>query len=717
MKKLPIVLSAVAFSFIAACSQDSPNDNVNNEPVHIDYNVDHKAALLRSLPSNAVVYARYPNLTAMLTGPQADALYPAIAHPTMQTQTAAILEGIDNNLLSKIENPQIRELASLLVNKQTAPLEMAVIAASSLTPELILQTKFNLADIGELKSVLEQIVAASQNQLQLLEGPDAEGNFKLATGPFNAFGYFDLNSKDFVIYGGPTALESNLTKYREGKLEKRDDLRTFEAQFDTAGAGFALWADADKLWGQLSPLAPPNIKPQLEQLNIQDTKFIYLGSAAKDGHGSMRLHLQYKEGGDNLFYFPTSKPALDVQVAMPLNFTATVPVPNQQHLAQLIKLDNQFSTSPSLNANITEITEKLKTEYQLDFNQLISSFGSNATIVNDKAGTWASLPIQNSEAFDALIKITQDKLGATLAKTTVSGADIVHYTLPGLTKLALNSAQEDISDDVPDALMQLLSGENIHLYWVREGNNLIIASLPQILISRERHKSSTTVSQWAQNNGINRSESIFSIAANSEDLPRTIYHMYLAGVQSLSDIAGVQPNLTAMPLAEDLGLADNGHIGVALNTGKTATSLIFNYEHTPLDYIVGGNTMSNVAIAGILAAVALPAYQDYTVRSRGAEAFLSASQIKFELSNYYAENGAFPTEQNNEQFSIESNSASLYYDPKANLIRIIYAPGIDDRLTDTELNLIPNVSEDGYIAWVCRNVSAPDALIPASCRN
>lgn len=718
MKKLTIVLSAVAFSFIAACGPKDSTDNTDaRASKRIDYHVDHQATLLRALPSNAVVYSRYPSLVNMITTPSEDALYPALENSAMQTQTASILEGIDKNLLSKIQDPQMRELISLFVNKQTAPLEMAVLAASSVTPELILHTKINVADMSELKSLLEQIVAASQNQLQLTDGPDAEGNFEIATGPFPAYGYFDLNNKDFVVYGGPTALKRNLTEYRAGKLEKRNDLKEFEAQFDASGTGFAFWADTDKLWSQLSALIPLNIKPEVDKLNLEGTKFVYMGSASKSGHSSMRLHIQYKEDSDNLLYFSTSQTALDAQVAMPLNFTATVPMPNQQHLAQLIKLDNQLSVSPSLNASIVEMTEQLKTEYELDFNQLISAFGSSATVVGDKAGTWVSLPIQNTEAFDNLIEITQKKLGATLTKTNASGVEIAHYTFPGLTKLALEAAEEDIKSEMTEPLMQLLSAENIHLYWVREGDNLIIASLPQILIARERHKSNTTVSMWAKSRDINRGESILSMTANVEDLPKTAYHMYLAGVQTLSDIAGVEPNLIAMPLAEDLGLADNGRLGMALNTGKTSTSLIFDYEYTPLDYLSGGNTMATVAVVGVLAAVALPAYKDYTVRARGSEALLLASQMKVELSEYYSQNNAFPTEKNSTQFAIETDSATIYYDAEVGVIKIFYAPGIDDRLTDTEINLIPSVSEAGYVEWVCSNVSAPIALIPPSCRN
>jgi type IV pilus assembly protein PilA len=49
-----------------------------------------------------------------------------------------------------------------------------------------------------------------------------------------------------------------------------------------------------------------------------------------------------------------------------------------------------------------------------------------------------------------------------------------------------------------------------------------------------------------------------------------------------------------------------------------------------------------VAIIGILAAVAIPAYQDYTQRAQIAEAFTSADGMKTAIAEFAQSNGAFP---------------------------------------------------------------------------
>lgn len=49
-----------------------------------------------------------------------------------------------------------------------------------------------------------------------------------------------------------------------------------------------------------------------------------------------------------------------------------------------------------------------------------------------------------------------------------------------------------------------------------------------------------------------------------------------------------------------------------------------------------------VAIIGILAAIAIPAYSDYTIRSQVTEGLNLASSVKASVAEFYAQNGAWP---------------------------------------------------------------------------
>ena len=60
-----------------------------------------------------------------------------------------------------------------------------------------------------------------------------------------------------------------------------------------------------------------------------------------------------------------------------------------------------------------------------------------------------------------------------------------------------------------------------------------------------------------------------------------------------------------------------------------------------------------IAIVGILAAVALPAYQDYTVRAKMSEPMALLGEAKTSVSEYYIANGVMPT--NSSQAGLRSD--------------------------------------------------------------
>ncbi|MEF1619373.1 pilin, partial [Neisseria gonorrhoeae] len=61
-----------------------------------------------------------------------------------------------------------------------------------------------------------------------------------------------------------------------------------------------------------------------------------------------------------------------------------------------------------------------------------------------------------------------------------------------------------------------------------------------------------------------------------------------------------------------------------------------------------------IAIVGILAAVALPAYQDYTARAQVSEAILLAEGQKSAVTEYYLNNGKWP--EDNDKAGVASAS-------------------------------------------------------------
>ncbi|EMU4737461.1 pilin [Neisseria gonorrhoeae] len=73
-----------------------------------------------------------------------------------------------------------------------------------------------------------------------------------------------------------------------------------------------------------------------------------------------------------------------------------------------------------------------------------------------------------------------------------------------------------------------------------------------------------------------------------------------------------------------------------------------------------------IAIVGILAAVALPAYQDYTARAQVSEAILLAEGQKSAVTEYYLNHGTWP--ENNDKAGVASPPPPT---SKANMLKAL----------------------------------------------
>jgi type IV pilus assembly protein PilA len=121
-----------------------------------------------------------------------------------------------------------------------------------------------------------------------------------------------------------------------------------------------------------------------------------------------------------------------------------------------------------------------------------------------------------------------------------------------------------------------------------------------------------------------------------------------------------------------------------------------------------------VAIIGILAAIALPAYQDYTIRSRVSEAMVAGSAIKATVTENIASNGQQPIDATACAGVTNSTAATQ------NLASMTCTGNGVITLTGTakagnaSIILTPSLNADRTVEWGC--VGSPTKYVPAVCR-
>jgi type IV pilus assembly protein PilA len=128
-----------------------------------------------------------------------------------------------------------------------------------------------------------------------------------------------------------------------------------------------------------------------------------------------------------------------------------------------------------------------------------------------------------------------------------------------------------------------------------------------------------------------------------------------------------------------------------------------------------------VAIIGILAAIAIPAYQDYTIRAKVTEGLQMAGTYKTAVAETAASNGGtFTLAQTGlpATFSATKSVSNIIITPMTNgvggMITITYANNLGGNPTANgrTLNLVPMLTGSG-IDWKCRAIGSTAAVVPA----
>ncbi len=130
-----------------------------------------------------------------------------------------------------------------------------------------------------------------------------------------------------------------------------------------------------------------------------------------------------------------------------------------------------------------------------------------------------------------------------------------------------------------------------------------------------------------------------------------------------------------------------------------------------------------VAIIGILAAIAIPAYQDYTIRAQVSEGLNLSGGAKAAVTEYFQDRGELPT--NNTIAGLAANTAItgkyvLSVTVTDGVIEVEYDNETRDAhqvLEGNSITLTPTTTNAGSVVWTCAGVGILNKHLPAACRS
>ena len=125
-----------------------------------------------------------------------------------------------------------------------------------------------------------------------------------------------------------------------------------------------------------------------------------------------------------------------------------------------------------------------------------------------------------------------------------------------------------------------------------------------------------------------------------------------------------------------------------------------------------------VAIIGILAAIAIPAYQDYTIRAQVTEGLNLAGAVKAGVAEAYAQRGVWPA--NNVEAGLDAtptNIAGKYVTGVGvanGVITISYGNQANNSINGSTMIITPGTSPNSDVAWICGDHATPANITAAA---
>jgi type II secretory pathway pseudopilin PulG len=193
-----------------------------------------------------------------------------------------------------------------------------------------------------------------------------------------------------------------------------------------------------------------------------------------------------------------------------------------------------------------------------------------------------------------------------------------------------------------------------------------------------------------------------------------MYRMSLELLTFLGDLVGRPVDLFKLPTPREAGIPEQGAYGIKIASTEARMSFELAFESNPAEILFAGSGYSGLAVAGIIAAISIPAYQDYTVRAKVVTAVGATSGARALIAEFVQTHGRFPNEAELAGFDLSPFSADFY--------ELAISPD-DGRITlgltlepvsGETIVLVPQL-QGKQLSWGCSS-SMADKYLPASCK-
>lgn len=718
-----VVLSAaiVAALGVVACHRKDEASAADPKAVAAAQAAISSPAWLRQhLPAQTVAYMRFPSLWAVAGGvPNGRPLDAALSTKANLDAIATVRGAIAKD--TALADARIGPALSLVLGELRSPIEVALIDPLGIpapTSRVVATAALSFDSVDAFNKQIATLFTTP-----VLAAPlDAQGNGKLVSG--GAVRYVVAEHRLWITQSmqqpsdGGTLDELIGTFGKSTAATAPATLSALEARIDTSGQGLFGWASIRGVGGVAAAQAGDNPMGKLPADFASKADAVAFGGGTVDGRGQFRMVVHAPQARLLQYIAPRSFSPDFKTVGKP-RWAMSVALPGAEgYKAFEDNLNLDFG--PENAGKVREALAKMRQTYGFNVADYTKWLGPESVAFADDAGDFFAIRARDRKAWYARIDEMTKAGRWRSGEVTIDDAHVHWLFMPGAPYLA--DKESAVGEQVRPYLA-IAQRVGTRLYWVEEGDWIVLAKVPQALADRAAGKPDTSIADWYRDRAYPGVRTLIGFTATSHGAQRDAYYAYIQFLQLLGGIAGCDIDISTLPSAHTLGLPADGVIGAAIETDQDTLGLSLTYEQAPTEFIGQSNAGGAVAGMAIVAAIAVPQYQQYTLRSQVTAALGAAEPAKKAVADRRLAAGKFPSSNKAAGLGPADSLGNEY----AGSVEVGQGGEIaitlddqpphkaDPKLTGGRLVLMPEV-EAGRVNWICAGDGIDERYLPATCK-
>ncbi len=667
--------------------------------------------LRQRVPAEALAYIRLPQLLGYISSAKGDVFTRALVADTHRELVAPLHEKL-YRALSDNNTELFKPLQALWLQHTRSPIEFIVLSNEHQQPlpRVLMSMTLGFDDLESFAEFVQHLVDQEQNLYLLNDSMIKSGHATLASGPLSIELHYDADSRRLRLLAGMGINRDMMTKgFEQLQVQQHHPMYAAESAIDSSHHGLFVWFNIERILPVAGNVMPPEQYQQIKDTLLAEARALSAGIGVSDGKGRLKLIADFNDGALSASV-PTGDMDMNLDASGQPRALAALSLTTAGQLQKLEQNLLRYVPGPGHN-DYQSFKQKYAEAAGVSVEETLAALGPEVLFLQDSLGEYSAIAIRDVQLYRQLLArwIAHAKLD--YKKMDVNGMTIYHLrTKPWFIPAPDSSAASN------NHFIELLLKARSHAYWIEEDGYLVFAAVPQLLLDRSRYKHKTRISDWLRQTQKQQSASALLLASGRiQGSPAKLYYAYLQALLFLSDIAGADIDISRLPSAMDVSLPESGTYGFQLSASEQQVFAELVYENNPAELLLGQG-MGNVAVLGILAAIAIPAYQDYTIRAKVNRAYAQTLGLRRWIESYHKQHDRYPAQVDIERYSFDgilaNNISAITVHPNTGHVIVTLSGHI--ALQGKQLGLQPHSGDDG-MRWQCRG-DVQIKYLPRSCR-